>query len=117
MDPRTEHLESTTFFGKRFTRRQIAQIQETVAAFPALSRKELAQTLCEHLRWHTVGDALGNEYNRLRQHGGQSSLVHSAIARRRRGDRPSSQCFASHRQDHTRVGMYVWARQHLDGDE
>ncbi len=54
MDPRIEHLKSTTFFGKRFTRRQIAQIQETVATFPALSRKELAQTLCEHLRWHTA---------------------------------------------------------------
>ena len=54
MDPRIEHLKSATFFGKRFTRRQIAQIQETVATFPALGHKELAQTLCEHLRWHTA---------------------------------------------------------------
>ncbi len=53
MDPRIENLQSTTFFGRRFTRRQIAQVQETVATFPALARKELAQTICEHLRWRT----------------------------------------------------------------
>ena len=53
MDPRIVHLKSTTFFGRRFTRKQIAAIQETVATFPALSRKELAQTICEHLRWRT----------------------------------------------------------------
>ena len=65
MDLRIAKLKSTTFFGRRFTRRQIAQIQETVATFPALSRQELAQTLCEHLRWrtaagkHRVGACLG----------------------------------------------------------
>ncbi|MDE0627323.1 MAG: DUF4338 domain-containing protein [Bryobacterales bacterium] len=53
MDPRIKNLKSTTFFGRRFTRRQIAGIQQTVATFPALSRKELAQTICEHLRWRT----------------------------------------------------------------
>ena len=53
MDPRIKNLKSTTFFGRRFTRRQIAEIQQTVATFPALSRKELAQTICEHLRWRT----------------------------------------------------------------
>ena len=53
MDPRIKNLKSTTFFGRRFTRRQIADIQQTVATFPALSRKELAQTICEHLRWRT----------------------------------------------------------------
>ena len=53
MDSRIEKLKSTTFFGRRFTRRQIAQVQETVATFPALSRKELAQALCEHLNWRT----------------------------------------------------------------
>ena len=53
MDPRIEHLKSTTFFCRRFTRQQIAQVQETVATFPALSRKELAQVICEHLRWRT----------------------------------------------------------------
>ncbi len=29
MDPLIENLKSTTFFGKRLTRRQIADIQET----------------------------------------------------------------------------------------
>ena len=54
MDPRIEKLKSTTFFGRRFTRRQIADIQQTVARFPALSRKELAETICEHLNWRTA---------------------------------------------------------------
>ena len=53
MDPRIKNLESPTFFGRRFTPRQIADIQQTAATFPALSRKELAQTICEHLRWRT----------------------------------------------------------------
>ena len=45
MDPLIEKLKSTTFFGRRFTRRQIAEVQQMVATFPALSRKELAQTI------------------------------------------------------------------------
>ena len=53
MDPRIENLKSTTFFGKRLTRRQIADIQETVALFPGLSRRELSNTICEHLGWFT----------------------------------------------------------------
>ena len=53
MDQRIENLETTTFFGRRFTRREIIDIQETVARFPALSRHELTQTVCEHLNWHT----------------------------------------------------------------
>ena len=53
MDPLIKNLKSTTFFGRRFTRKQIADIQQTVATFPALSRKELAQTICEHLNWRT----------------------------------------------------------------
>ena len=53
MEPLIEKLKSTTFFGRRFTRRQIAEVQQMVATFPALSRKELAQTICEHLHWHT----------------------------------------------------------------
>ncbi len=57
MDPRIENLKSTTFFGRRFTRQQIAQVQETVVTFPALSRKELAQTICEHLLyWRGAGE-------------------------------------------------------------
>jgi hypothetical protein len=46
-------LPSTTFSGRRFTRRQLARVQETVARFPQLSRTELARTLCEHLSWTT----------------------------------------------------------------
>ena len=53
IDPRIQGLKSTTFCGKRLTRRQIADIQETVGRFPKLSRTELGQTLCEHLRWQT----------------------------------------------------------------
>ena len=53
MEPRIESLESTTFCGRRLTRRQIADVQETVALSPALSRNELAKTVCEHLNWTT----------------------------------------------------------------
>ena len=53
MDPRIEKLKSTTFGGKRFTRKQIATIQETANTFSTLSRRELAHTICEHLRWYT----------------------------------------------------------------
>lgn len=48
-----ETLEKTTFSGRRFTRKQLARIQETVQTFQNLSRKELAQTICEHLNWKT----------------------------------------------------------------
>ena len=54
VDQRIENLASTTFGGKRFTRNQIASIQETVNTFSALSRRELAHTICEHLGWHTA---------------------------------------------------------------
>ena len=43
MDPRIENLETTTFLGKRLTRRQIAVMQETVELFPNDSRRELAE--------------------------------------------------------------------------
>jgi hypothetical protein len=48
-----ETLSGTTFSGRRFTRRQLALVQETVERFPQLSRAELARTLCEHLNWKT----------------------------------------------------------------
>jgi Druantia protein DruA/Transposase DDE domain len=48
-----ETLSGTTFSGRRFTRRQLAQVKETVERFPQLSRAELARTLCEHLNWKT----------------------------------------------------------------
>ena len=53
MDSRIENLKSTTFCGTRLTRRQIAELQKTVEMFPALSRHELAATLCSHLGWFT----------------------------------------------------------------
>jgi hypothetical protein len=40
--------------GRVFSAREIAQIRETVAWLPKLARKELAATVCEHLRWHTL---------------------------------------------------------------
>ncbi len=46
-------LPRTTFSGRRFTRKQLARVQETVARFATLSRTELARTLCEHLSWRT----------------------------------------------------------------
>ena len=56
MDSRIEKLKSTTFCGTRLTRRRIADIQKTVELFPALSRHELAATLCSHLgAGHTEG--------------------------------------------------------------
>jgi hypothetical protein len=48
-----ETLSGTTFSGRRFTRRQLAQVKETVERFAQLSRAELARTLCEHLDWKT----------------------------------------------------------------
>lgn len=53
MDSMIQNLESTTFGGRRLTRKQIVLIQDTVKAFPALSRRELAHTICEHLNWFT----------------------------------------------------------------
>src|SRR5690606_41624164 len=48
-----DSLPSTTFSGRRFTRKQLAQVQETVTRFKHLTRKELARTLCTHLDWRT----------------------------------------------------------------
>ncbi len=46
-----DELPKTTFSGRRFTRKQLALVRKVVAMFGNLSRKELAQTLCEHLKW------------------------------------------------------------------
>lgn len=51
-------LPKTTFSGRRFTRKQLRQVQETVQTFKNLSRKELALTLCEHLSWKTPNGKL-----------------------------------------------------------
>jgi len=48
-----ETLAKTTFSGRRFTRKQLTRVQETVERFPKLSRTELARTVCEHLNWKT----------------------------------------------------------------
>lgn len=46
-------LPGTTFSGRRFTRKQLARVQETVERFPKLSLTELVHTVCEHLCWTT----------------------------------------------------------------
>ena len=55
MDPRIRNLPSTTFCGERLSRHAIAEIQETVQFFPALSRSELVRTACVQMDWHTPG--------------------------------------------------------------
>ncbi len=54
MDPVIETLKSTTFAGKRFTRKQLVEIQQTVKSLPSLSRRELGFTICEHLNMLTA---------------------------------------------------------------
>jgi hypothetical protein len=51
-------LPKTTFSGRRFTRRQLAGVQETVETFSSLSRSALALTVCEHLDWRTPSGSL-----------------------------------------------------------
>lgn len=53
-----ESLPKTTFSGRKFTRKQLARVQETVQTFRSLSRKELALTVCEHLDWRNPRGAL-----------------------------------------------------------
>jgi len=40
--------------GRPISHREIKEIQETVSLFSNLSRKELSQTVCEHLNWRTA---------------------------------------------------------------
>ena len=40
--------------GREITSEEIDEIQETVRLFQALSRTELAATICEHLGWFTA---------------------------------------------------------------
>ena len=42
MDEAIRKLKSTTFLGRRLTRRQIADVQRTARSFPGLSCNELA---------------------------------------------------------------------------
>lgn len=46
-------LQKTKFSGRRFTRKQLLQVKETLESFQNLSRKELAFTICEHFDWKT----------------------------------------------------------------
>ncbi len=51
MDQRVIDLKSTTFPWRRLTRRQIADIQETVQLLPNDSRNELGRTIRGHPGW------------------------------------------------------------------
>lgn len=48
-----KNLSKNTFGGRTLRKQQITDIQTTVKNFPALSRRELAHTICEHLKWTT----------------------------------------------------------------
>lgn len=48
-----DDLPKTTFSGRRFTRKQLALVQEMTEMFGNLSRKELARTVCEQFQWLT----------------------------------------------------------------
>jgi hypothetical protein len=58
MNTAVESLKSTTFAEHRFTRKQLSGIQQTVNTFTDLSYRELGNTVCEHLNWHTPGGTL-----------------------------------------------------------
>jgi hypothetical protein len=53
MSEAIDALASTTFAGRRFTRRELAQIQRTINDCRGLSLRELGHTVCEHLNWVT----------------------------------------------------------------
>lgn len=40
--------------GRKINSEELKQVRETVETFRRLSRNELAQTVCEHLGWHTA---------------------------------------------------------------
>ena len=49
MDPRIEELKTTTFSGRRLSRRQLSEIQKTVDLLPGNTHSELCKTICQHL--------------------------------------------------------------------
>ena len=53
----TCYCNNVFFVGERLGRCAIAEIQETVQFFPALSRSELVRTACRQLGWHAVDGA------------------------------------------------------------
>ena len=60
MDRRILDLESATFLGRRLTRQQIADIREPVTLLRAISRYELAQTVCERMHWQIPPGKIGS---------------------------------------------------------
>lgn len=69
-----DNLPKTAISGRRFTRRQLVRVQETVELFKNLSRTELTLTVCEHLDWRTPKGTLKLESCRklletLEEHG------------------------------------------------
>ena len=87
MDPRITALKSTTFLGRRFTRRQIADIQETVELFPNDSRNELSMTICEHLNWTTPkGDYRISAGLRLLEHLEECGILSLPASRKPGGE-------------------------------
>ena len=53
MSTAVDLLASTTFAARRFNRKQLVEIQQTVNNFPQLTLRELGHTICEHLNWVT----------------------------------------------------------------
>ncbi len=51
-------IEPIEVSGRKFTSKQILQIQDTVSTFSKLSRTELAQTVCEHFGWQSPNGRL-----------------------------------------------------------
>lgn len=50
----TKPVTSTlTLSGRKFSKKELIGIQQTIKTFPNLSLTELAQTICEHLSWTT----------------------------------------------------------------
>jgi hypothetical protein len=47
--------------GRAISAEEVALIEETVALFPALSRSELAETICDHLGWYTASGSYKRE--------------------------------------------------------
>ena len=58
MGPLIRNLKSATFYELRFNRREISDIQEAIALFPANTRNGLARTICEHLNRYNPGTNL-----------------------------------------------------------
>lgn len=53
MNKELKEVSTATFGGRTFRKQQIVDIQKTVSKFSALSRNELAHTICEHVNWIT----------------------------------------------------------------